>query len=242
MSASKKLSTRNIVIGVGALAILGGIAAVAGPRIYRDLIVGEQPEAPSLSTKPQSGNGDEPLAETGTDDDGTGTWSVTGDSFAGYRVAEVLNGVDVTVVGRTADVTGTVTIDAGTLAKGSVTVDLTTVATDESRRDQYFRSRALHTDDNPTATFTLTEPVEAIADAVRSGSHTVDLTGDLLINGVTRSVTTQLQAAPEAGGGVEVAGSIPLTFEDFDVTPPNLGFVKVEDHGTIEVSLHFARE
>ncbi|WP_093182258.1 YceI family protein [Sanguibacter gelidistatuariae] len=61
-------------------------------------------------------------------------------SQAGYRVAEVLYGQDVTVVGRTDDVTGTVTVEQGRLTAASVTVDMTTVTTDSSDRDDHFLS------------------------------------------------------------------------------------------------------
>lgn len=36
---------------------------------------------------------------------------------------------------------------------------------------------------------------------------------------------------------MQVIGSIPITFADFDVEAPSLGFVTVEDEGSIEFSL-----
>ena len=66
--------------------------------------------------------------------------------------------------------------------------------------------------------------------------QTVSATGDLTIAGVTRSVTVELEAVLNADGG-QVAGSIPITFADFGVEAPNLGFVSVEPDGFIEFSL-----
>nr|WP_245542796.1 hypothetical protein [Pseudoclavibacter soli] len=37
------------------------------------------------------------------------------------------------------------------------------------------------------------------------------------------------------------AGSIPITFADFGVTAPSLGFVSVEDHGEVEFLLNLAQ-
>lgn len=41
--------------------------------------------------------------------------------------------------------------------------------------------------------------------------------------------------------GVEVSGAIPVTFSDYDVDAPDLGFVKVEDAGTVEMLLQLSK-
>jgi len=64
-------------------------------------------------------------------------------------------------------------------------------------------------------------------------------TGDLTIAGVTRPVTVELEAVLGDGSG-QVAGSIPITFADFGVEAPNLGFVSVEPDGFVEFSLVIA--
>jgi hypothetical protein len=38
-----------------------------------------------------------------------------------------------------------------------------------------------------------------------------------------------------------VAGSIDVQFADFGIVPPNIGPVSVQDHGQIEVQLHFVK-
>ena len=47
---------------------------------------------------------------------------------AGYRVAEVLNGTDVTVTGRTDEVSGTLTAGGQTVTQASFTVDVASIA------------------------------------------------------------------------------------------------------------------
>lgn len=206
----------SIVAGV---VLLGGTAAVAGPVIYRDLIVGPAESAPSVTAAPTSDT--DSTTEAG---DLTGTWAVSEGSFAGYRVDEVLNGTDVTVVGRTEDVTGTLTVDGLTLTDAEITVDVASIATDEGGRDAYFRDNALRVSEHPTATFTLTGPITATAPPVAGEVQTLTATGDLTLAGVTRSVDVQLEAVFDGEGG-QVAGSIPITFADFGVEAPNLGFV-----------------
>ena len=63
-------------------------------------------------------------------------------------------------MGRTGDVTGDFTIEGTTVTEASFEVDLTTITTNESRRDGRVQD-ALETSRFPTATFTLTEPLDA---------------------------------------------------------------------------------
>ncbi len=165
-----------------------------------------------------------------------GEWTVGGDSEAGYRVHEVLNGSDVTVTGRTDSVSGSATVDGTSVTAATITVQVADIATDSAQRDSYFRDSALDVQAFPEATFTLTGP---IADAVPSGSATttVDAQGELTLHGVTRPVTATLQFGLD-GDGVAVSGSVPITFSDFGVQAPDLGFVKVDDAGEVEFLVH----
>jgi polyisoprenoid-binding protein YceI len=231
MQKRTKIITASIVAGV---LVLGATAAIAGPIVYRDLIVGEADAAPTVTAAPTPTDATTDAAVDSTDL--TGDWVVADGSFAGYRVDEVLNGTDVTVTGRTEDVTGSLTVDGLELTEAEFTVDVASIATDSSSRDSYFRDNALRVSEFPTATFVLTDTVSATAPPVVGEVQTVTATGDLTIAGVTRPVTVELQAVLNAADG-QVAGSIPITFADFGVEAPNLGFVSVEPEGFIEFSL-----
>ncbi|KQS22546.1 YceI family protein [Frigoribacterium sp. Leaf186] len=219
---------KNTKIGLGVAAavvvVLGVTAAFAGPVIYRDLVVGEPEAAPTAALTPGSSTLDASQL--------TGVWSIGDGSTAGYRVDEVLNGTDVTVVGSTDQVSGTITVDGTSITAATIDVDVASIATDSGNRDDYFRGTAMQVNRFPTATFTLTEPIEA---AVPSDGEvaSVDATGELTLHGVTKTVSVPLQAAL-SGDGVQVSGSIPVTFSDYGVEAPDLGFVSVEDQGTVE--------
>ncbi len=218
----------KVLIGVAAgVVVVGGVVAIAGPAFYRDVIVGEPEAAPTVSVTP----GDSALAGS----DLTGSWSVGSGSTAGYRVDEVLNGTDVTVVGKTSDVTGTVDFDSDSITKADITVDVASIATDSTSRDEYFRTSALETDIHPDATFTLTSPLDT-GDLSDGDVTKFTATGKLTMHGVTKTVSVPMQAAL-SGDGAEVSGSIPVTFADYKVAAPSLGFVKVEDSGSVEFLL-----
>lgn len=218
-----------------AVVLVAVLAVVGGTALYARIENSKAPDELGLSTSTasaDSGSGD-PV----TLDSLAGDWSVADGSQAGYRVDEVLNGQDVTVVGRTTDVTGSVTITGSELTAADVTVSMTSVTTDSSSRDGQFLD-ILSTSEHPTATFVLTAPVDI--SGIAGGVVTVDAAGDLTIAGVTQPVTVALSAQTTADG-VEVSGSVPVTFSDYDVDAPNLGFVKVEDAGTVEMLLQLTQ-
>lgn len=233
--------SQKVLVGAGASVLaLAAVAAIAGPMVYRDFIAPPAADAPTLS------GGEEILGkESGAPLDATalaGEWQVADGSEAGYRVEEVLNGTDVTVTGRTDDVTGTFKISADglTLEAATLTVDVASIATDSPQRDSYFRDQALRASDHPEATFTLTEPVTLDSAPASDGVVRTTATGELTIAGETRPATAEVQVRSD-GETAEIAGSIPITFADYGVEAPNLGFVSVEPDGLVEFQLQADR-
>ncbi|QIM15803.1 YceI family protein [Leucobacter insecticola] len=231
--------SQRVLIGVGVgILMLGATAAIAGPIIYRDFIAAPAAEAPTLSASEGLMDSGKPLDPAAL----AGSWRISDNSEAGYRVDEVLNGTDVTVTGRTDKVSGSFTIDETglTLQQTELTVDVASITTDSPQRDSYFRDQALRVDEHPAATFTLTQPV-TLSSAPDSGDVVqAEATGDLTIAGVTRDVTVAVEVRSD-GTTAAIAGSIPITFADFGVTAPNLGFVSVEPTGFVEFQLTAAR-
>lgn len=181
-------------------------------------------------------------------DDLSGGWAPGDGSVAGYRVREQLAMLPAPrdAVGRTSEVTGTIEIDDDgssitALAGSVIEVDLTTLESDESRRDGRIRTSGLETDTYPTTTFEATDDI-AVPEAIRDGSMVkADAQGDLTLHGVTRSVTIPLQIRL-SGNSVEIAGSQIITLSDYEIDVSAFGgFVSVEDEGTIEFELSLMR-
>ncbi|MEY2974351.1 MAG: hypothetical protein RIR49_771 [Actinomycetota bacterium] len=167
-----------------------------------------------------------------------GGWVTTDGSLVGYRVAEVLFGVDTEGVGRTEEVTGSMTLDGTVLTAVGFTVDVATMASDDGRRDNQFRGRIMSTDEFPTATFTLTGPVDLGVEAVEGATVSTEIVGDLTLRGVTRQVTATVEARVD-DGRIGVVGSIPVVFTDFDIVDPSLPGIVVEPDGLVEFVLVF---
>jgi polyisoprenoid-binding protein YceI len=166
------------------------------------------------------------------------SWVVTDDSQLGYRIKEILFGVDTEAVGRTNQITGTMTLDGTALAAAEFTVDVTKISSDESRRDGQFHGRIMSTDEFPTATFLLTEPLELGVESAEGATVTAAATGDLTLRGVTNSVTFELTAKQE-NGKIGVLGNIPVVFADYAIANPSTGGITTEDNGLLEFVLVF---
>jgi len=244
-----------IVVGVVLAIVIGGFV------VYDQVLRGDSTEALSLpSAAPSSAASSAPTgaasAEPGTsaapaatfDGSVAGTWTATTGTQAGYRVREQLASLpaESDAVGRTDRVTGSITLETNgpttTLTAGSISVDTTSITSDESRRDNRLRSEGLQTDTFPTATFTLTQPVEIPAAALAGTASDVSLTGDLELHGVTKSVTIPAQARL-ADGTIQVLGSLGFALSDFDIVAPNIGgfIVSIADTGTLEFLGVFAQ-
>ena len=231
--------TKIAIIVASCVLITGAGVAYAAPMIYRSFFVGTPAKVPSLMAEdsaldPKSGDPLDPAALSGT-------WKVADGSEAGYRLNEVLNGTDVTVTGRTPQVSGAITTKDLSLTKASLTVDVASIATDQPARDSYFRDQALHASEHPTATFTLTKPVTAASTPKSGKAADQKVAGELTIAGVTKPVTFTVQMKTD-GETAEVAGRIPITFADFGVEAPSLGFVKVEPQGFVEFELNLTKQ
>ncbi|QPP10694.1 YceI family protein [Streptomyces bathyalis] len=210
------------------MAVLGVAGVLVVPQLYASWANSKAEKAPELEDSGKS--------ESFKASDLEGAWKVGGGgSFAGYRVKEVLRGENVTVTGRSKSVTGSLNVDGGTLREARFSVDVADIKTPEATRDVYFRKNAMETDKFPKAGFKVTKPVDvgALADG---RTHNVKLKGDLTVHGVQRPVsfTAKTQAGPNK---TKIVGSIPITFQDFGVKAPSLGFVKVENQGSVEFSL-----
>jgi polyisoprenoid-binding protein YceI len=218
--------------------VVGAVIAVAvvvgGPWAYATFFVRDAPE-PLALTPTATAAAQIPTGPV----DIEGTWYVQAGSEAGYRLNETLSGAAVVVVGRTDTVTGDVVIADGKLTTADIVVDASSIATDEAARDAYFR-RALNTSDFPTATFAITDPVDVSAIGLSDAPLDVAVAGTLTLHGVSMPTTASL-AVQRTVDGVELAGQLPVTLADFDLTAPDLGWVVVEPTGTVEVHLVLAR-
>ena len=240
---------KKFIIG-GALVVVAGLALAAVAVWYIVVLPHDAPEQATLagavasldSTSTPTGMAASTTTGTSQADALRGTWVLaeSGESFVGYRVQEVLTTVGAfTAVGRTTKVEATLVFDGRAITDVTVEADLTGLQSDNSFRDSALRRQALQSDQFPTATFRLTQPIELNRLPAEGETVSATAVGDLTLHGVTRSVSVPLEGQL-TNGYVVVVGTLDIRFADFNIAAPSAPVVaSVEDHGTLELQLIF---
>jgi len=169
-----------------------------------------------------------------------GTWVATTGSQAGYRVKEVLFGQSTEAVGRTGNVDGALTLSGTAVQTVDISIDLASVTSDKSQRDNQFRNRIMRVTQYPTATFKLTQPIALGPLPADGATVSVPATGELTLHGTEKTITTTI-SAKRSGGTIEVNGTIPVVFADYGIPDPSFGPAQTEDHGEVEFLIAFTK-
>lgn len=149
---------------------------------------------------------------------GTATWAVPETFTSG--------GLEATAVGRSEQLSGRVVFDG----ESEFTVDLTTFVSDQDRRDSRVRSLFASA---PIARFATTG-LDLPTSYTEGEIFATEVTGDMTINGVTRSVTWMIEARL-VDNQLDVAGALDIVLTDFDVEPPSNTSVTVRDEARLEI-------
>ena len=194
--------------------------------------------APTSTTQDLDPNEETDIAGTWSVDTTIGSFGIdeSTSSFVGFRIQEVLaRGIgEVTAVGRTPLVDGTLNFVEGSLTKAEIIADLTELRTDRSMRDSKVQS-ALNTSTHPNAVFVLDETITL------NNSKIIDSTvpGSLTVNGLTNQIEVELQAQL-VGQIITVVGKFEVNLSDYEVEAPSASVVvSVEDTAIVEFQLFF---
>ncbi|HEV3268396.1 MAG TPA: YceI family protein [Acidimicrobiales bacterium] len=224
-----KHKIRNyIVLGVAVTVLV----AVAGPFIYIHFIEGPPPAKLSLPT-----TGTTKTATGSSSGSVVGTLNVGKGSIVGYRVSEVLIGQNSTAVGRTSKVWGSIDVSGASITKATFSANMASVVSDQSQRNAQFDGRIMDVAQYPTATFTLTSPMNLGSMPALGASTKTSATGQLTMHGVTKSITFSV-TVERTQSGLAALAEIPIKFSSWNIANPSIGgFVTTADTGTLEVLL-----
>jgi polyisoprenoid-binding protein YceI len=168
-------------------------------------------------------------------------------NVARYRVREQLARFDFPndAVGVTSAINGALVLaaDGSVLRDASrFEIDLTTLESDNARRDNYVRRNTLETERYPLAIF---EPIGIdglVFPLPRSGELELTVQGDLTVHGVTRR-TTWAVTAVAAGDSFTGSAVTEFTFSDFGMAIPRVASVlSVRDLIRLEYDFHLVRD
>lgn len=246
------MNKRNLFIGLAfaIIAVVGGVwfffirSDAPPPASLEDAVAAVTEDTTTLAPSGQDAattaapqTTSAPVATDGLD----GSWVVDqADSFAGYRIGEELASIGTaTAVGRSSDIEASLTFAGSAVTEFTVTVDMTTLQSDRSRRDGALASRGLETAQFPTASFVLTEPIDLGAAPADGDTVAATAVGDLTLHGVTNSISMALEGSL-VGGIMVVVGSTEVALTDYAIeAPTGFSVLTIEEVGTIEVQLAF---
>ena len=167
---------------------------------------------------------------------------ISSGSEARYRVKEQLARLSLPndAVGVTQGVEGKLVLGPdGTVSADDslIRVDLSTLQSDEDRRDNYVRNRTLgasqypYTDFVPTAISGLQWPLPS------TGEASFSITGDVTIRDVTKEVTWEI-TAQFSDDRITGTATTDFTFDEFDLAVPSVVVVlSVENNIRLEIDL-----
>jgi polyisoprenoid-binding protein YceI len=118
---------------------------------------------------------------------------------------------------------------------GAITVDLTTLQSDEDRRDRYLRTRSLQSDTFSTAEFVLQETPGLPWPLPAEGEAIFQMVGEMTLHGVTHPLTWDATAQFN-DNSVSGKARTSFTFEEFDMDVPSVSVVlSVENNIRLEI-------
>jgi polyisoprenoid-binding protein YceI len=173
-----------------------------------------------------------------------GTWVVADvpTNFVGYRVRERLGPIAAPsdAVGRTTQVDGTVRIDGSRVTALDMTVEVASLDSGTSRRDEFVRDQALDAGTFTTAEFHVDEPVD-IGRPARDRVMDLSVPGELTLRDETNDVMFDVQARWN-GSTIQAAGVTEIRRSDFGIDVSSRAGFNIDEVGTIEFELTFSPE
>ncbi len=233
-----------MMIGFGVSSIATGVSAQDTESGLREVGVIAEPDADLTASLAdcsevaalQPGE----LAAVG---DGLVPYVINGEpSEARYVIEEELAGFGAnTAIGATNAFIGQIVLDAdgNPVSCSRFDVDMRTLESDESRRDNFIRGSTLQSDTYPVATFIL-RAVEGLDGALGSDEQTFTLIGDLVFRGETHLVAWEATASLD-GGVLSGSAFTEFLLEDYSIQKPIVGsVVSIADDLRLEVDIEAA--
>ncbi len=132
--------------------------------------------------------------------------------------------------GKTANVSGMIVADpaAPSDAHVEVSIDLASLDTANSLRNQHMRERYLQTNRFPAATFKSVS-VNASAPIAPNQPADISVTGDFSLHGVTKRMTIPVKVTLLADGRIHAISNFKVRMPDFGISVPKNLVVTVDD-------------
>ncbi|HHU67161.1 YceI family protein [Corynebacterium sp.] len=229
MTTQNKSASKVVIAIFVILIVLLALVAVV-PMLFA-LAMG-----PGIKTEGLDAQGAKPATT-----DVNGEWHVAqyrgkNTTSVGFTFYELLPSDRRSTSGSTQAVEGWATVEAGTLKAGEIVVDMAQISTDNERRDINVRNKIFHTNEYPTATFSITEPADLSEVPGNGTPGKVTLTGEMEIRGETRPLVHEFDVLRD-GDRIIVAGDVLVNRNEYGVESPEFVAAKIDDTGELNIRL-----
>ena len=162
-----------------------------------------------------------------------GVFAVGSGSKGLFKVDETLRGADVVVSMETETLLGVVDFTSNT---ASVSIDLHTLTSDQSRRDRYVREQMFPNE--PIAMVHFPDLGDVPAAFFDGGmEHNANLRAAVSVNGTDTFLDFDITARLDNGTDLVILGKSHFVWADFGMTAPVSQIFQVEDDVTVEILL-----
>ncbi len=210
------LNKRTVIVGIVSLIVLAAVGLEAF-----NLLTTNNTAPSALTAIPVVVNTAAPGAASGLT-----TFQIVPDqSKVSFTISEDLNGSPNTVVGTTTLVAGQVALNPRDLSQttvGAIQVDARGLATDSNRRNGAIRNFILNSDQYEYITFTPKTITGLTGAGQASQPYTFQMTGDLKIRDVTKSVTFDVTAQGSSLTQISGTAKANVNRSDYNLTIPSV--------------------
>jgi polyisoprenoid-binding protein YceI len=147
-----------------------------------------------------------------------------------FKVNETLMGAELPndAIGKTSRVSGSLVVEPNgqiVTAESRFEVELDSLVSDQSRRDNFIKRNTLQTAQYPKAVFVPTSVRGLPARLPVAQDLTFELVGDLTVRDVTKPVTWQVKGRMLANGEITGTATTNFTFAEFNMERPRVARV-----------------
>lgn len=234
-STRKRVGLPWPVVALAVIAVVVALIAAVFSRGADALEAEGTPEAPSTA------EADLGVAVPAATPEGYVTYQIdSANSTASYSAEEELGGFGAnTAVGTTNAIIGQLLMaaDGAPIAGSRVDIDLRTLTSDETRRDNTLRTRGLESDTYPIATFIVTAVENWTGPLAEGQTSQFVLVGNLTVHGVTREVKWDATGTMD-GDSLKGTAELTVKMSDFNIeAPTNAMVLSIDDEIKLNLDL-----
>lgn len=171
------------------------------------------------------------------------TWVI---SPGGGEIVFVSKAPMETIVGKSDQVSGTITLDPARVVDSvsvHIEINMASLDTGKEKRNRHMRENHLETEKYPTAVFdgaTVVQPRGVTLETEKEIAF--DVVGTLDLHGVKRRLSAKVKVKRTSDGSLEFEAKFPIILSDYEISRPKFLFLKLNETQDVTVKATARRQ